>query len=182
MASNLPCDTLKGNYSLLPCGYQHTFLIRDPKRTIVSYYKASAGCGIKFDEWLPSSGGVKQLYDLFVYVTEMLGQEAIIIDAYDLCNNPRQILQKYCKKVGLQFQDKMLNWEPGNNDHWLPFSRNAFFTEAFTGDAIRSSKFLPMANIDVDMEGLSDYGVKQIKEAMPYYELLYEQRIKPMGN
>ncbi|XP_006816111.1 uncharacterized protein LOC102800959 [Saccoglossus kowalevskii] len=171
--------TLDNDYSRLPRDYRHTFIIRDPRRTIPSYYKATIGCGIQFDEWLPSSGGVKQLYDLFVYVTEMLGQEAIIIDAYDLCNNPRQILQKYCKKVGLQFQDKMLNWEPGNNDHWHKLFSQSFFTEAFKGAAIRSREFLPMSYETVDLEGLPDYGVKQIEEAMPYYELLYDKRIIP---
>ncbi|XP_006816110.1 uncharacterized protein LOC102800842 [Saccoglossus kowalevskii] len=168
---------LDNDYSRLPRGYQHTFIIRDPRKTIPSYYKAATECGIRFDEWLPSSGGVKQLYDLFVYVTEMLGQEAIIIDAYDLCNNPRQILQKYCKKVGLQFQDKMLKWKPGNNDHWYILYKKAFFTEAFKGAAMRSREFLPMSYETVDMEGLPDYGVKQIEEAMPYYELLYDKRI-----
>ncbi|XP_077867649.1 uncharacterized protein LOC144356963 [Saccoglossus kowalevskii] len=168
---------LDGVYSWLPRGYQHTFLIRDPKKIIPSYYKAAVGCGYQFDDWLPYSGGVKQLYDLFVYVTEMLGQEAIVIDAHDLCNNPRQMLQEYCKKAGLQFQEKMLKWEPYNNGHWHPIYSQGLSAESFKSKALQSSCFLPMSNTNVDMEGLPEYGVKQIKNAMPYYKLLYDKRI-----
>ncbi|XP_006812259.1 uncharacterized protein LOC102806879, partial [Saccoglossus kowalevskii] len=172
--------TVDGDYSRLPREYQHTFLIRDPRQSIPSFHKAAIESGSTFtDKWLPFSGGVKQLYDLFVYVTEILGQEATIIDAYDLCNNPRQILQEYCKRVGLHFHEKMLKWEPGNNGHWQKFGKQSVITDGLARQALRSTEFLPISNTSVDMENIPDYAVEQIKLAVPYYKLLHDKRIRP---
>ncbi|XP_070581538.1 uncharacterized protein [Ptychodera flava] len=78
---------LNGNYDCLPKGYIHTFLIRDPRRSITSFWKILKGLKLPPD-MLPPTGGVKQLHDLHNYVTDTLNQESIIIDASDLADQP----------------------------------------------------------------------------------------------
>lgn len=82
------------------------FLIRDPREVIVSYIKKNN------DPTLEDIGFVQQA-EIFDWVRAETGAVPAIIDARDVIENPRRILELLCDAVGVEFSEAMLSWPPG---------------------------------------------------------------------
>ena len=82
------------------------FLIRDPRDVIVSYIKKNN------DPALEDIGFVQQA-EIFDWVHAHSGAIPPVIDARDVLENPRRILELLCSAVGVEFSDAMLSWPPG---------------------------------------------------------------------
>ena len=82
------------------------FLIRDPREVIVSYIKKNN------DPTLEDIGFVQQA-EIFDWVCAHTGAIPAVIDARDVLENPRRVLELLCNKVGVEFSDSMLSWPPG---------------------------------------------------------------------
>jgi len=82
------------------------FLIRDPHEVIVSYIKKNN------DPTLEDIGFVQQA-EIFDWVRTHSGVIPPVIDARDVLENPRRILELLCDAVGVGFNDLMLSWPPG---------------------------------------------------------------------
>jgi len=82
------------------------FLIRDPREVILSYIKKNN------DPTLEDIGFVQQA-EIFDWVSADTGAVPAVIDARDVLENPRRILELLCDKVGVEFSDAMLSWPPG---------------------------------------------------------------------
>lgn len=82
------------------------FLIRDPREVILSYIKKNN------DPTLEDVGFVQQA-EIFAWVCADTGAIPAIIDAHDVLENPRGILELLCERVGVEFSDSMLLWAPG---------------------------------------------------------------------
>ncbi len=83
------------------------FLIRDPREVIVSYIKKNN------DPALEDIGFVQQA-EIFDWVRADTGAvPAVIVDARDVLENPRRILELLCGAVGVEFNEAMLSWPPG---------------------------------------------------------------------
>ncbi|CAG8726976.1 12655_t:CDS:1 [Racocetra fulgida] len=103
---------------------KHTFLIRDPVKSVKSLYRTSMA--INKDptspwygyEFIPLSLGLSELVELFNYVKDELGQTPIVVDADDLCNDSKKVLGKYCEMVNVDFKESMLTWEAGKIEGW----------------------------------------------------------------
>jgi len=125
------------NPSVIPLSilknYHFTFLIRHPLRAIPSYYRCTIpplSEKTSFDYFLPSEAGYRELRIFFDYLrTKGLvggkdGAELCLIDADDLLDYPEEVMQKYCERVGLVFNESMLKWEEGgcgSFDKWKGF-------------------------------------------------------------
>lgn len=163
---------------LLPDNYIHTFIIRHPRKTIYSLYKMSLNKDLTgWDHFDSSEIGFVELIQMFELVTKHLKQDAIIVDADDLLNHPEDMLCQYCNKVGLNFEPKMLNWEEMPEDltvfqDWMPW-----FEGVLTSKTFQPSKTKPPS--PAVMPELPGYVEKAIKDNTPYYERLYQLRIKP---
>ncbi|RPB06222.1 hypothetical protein L873DRAFT_1661324 [Choiromyces venosus 120613-1] len=117
--------------------YHFTFLIRHPRRAIPSYYRCtipplSEKTG--FNYFLPSEAGYRELRVFFDYLRAKGliggkgGAELCLIDADDLLDHPKEVMQKYCESVGLEFNESMLMWEEGgcnSFDKWKGFHEDA---------------------------------------------------------
>jgi hypothetical protein len=81
-------------------GLRHAFLIRDPRRLLVSYAK------VRDTPTLADLGLAQQaeIYRLF---------GGPVIDAADLAARPRQTLQGLCAALGIGFDAAMLAWPAG---------------------------------------------------------------------
>ncbi|XP_077869599.1 uncharacterized protein LOC144361500 [Saccoglossus kowalevskii] len=131
----------------LPQGFIHTFMIRDPIKTVPSFYNLLK-VSIKEKAWdcdlietcKTTSGNIQPVYDLFKYVKDDLGQTPIIVESDDLVNSPREVIQKYCRATGIPFYESMLKWEPGNISHWPDILTTQGFVHSFQR-AIDSSSF-----------------------------------------
>lgn len=97
----------------------HTFIIRDPSKTIPSLYKASFNSkghdtiyheNMDFD---PSECGFVEMLAVFNHVKDELKQSPLVIDADDLLLNPSTYMKEYCNRTGLPYREDMLSWEAG---------------------------------------------------------------------
>lgn len=88
------------------CGVTNCFLTRDPREVIVSYIKKNN------DPTLEDIGFVQQA-EIFDWVRADTGAIPAVIDARDVLDHPRRILELLCDNVGVEFSDSMLSWPPG---------------------------------------------------------------------
>ena len=145
--------------SILPDGFQHTFLIREPHKSIKSLYKMSTNKKLTgWDTFESKEAGFKELWQLFNLVKLQNGTEPIVIDADDLLNNPGKIVRstmrvamympicklfhaegyfrRYCQLTGLPYEDSMLSWNSdkpsvASTDDWKPWFEGVLSTNSF---------------------------------------------------
>jgi len=82
------------------------FLIRDPREVILSYIKKNP------DPTLEDLGFVQQV-DIFDYVYRHTALVPSVIDARDVLDNPRKILELLGAAISVEFDESMLSWPPG---------------------------------------------------------------------
>ena len=82
----------------------HTYLIRDPARSIPSYYKLDPG--VTSEEI-----GLETLYQHFEHVKAASGKTPVVVDAADLVSDPEGTVRAYCDAVGLPFIESSLTWD-----------------------------------------------------------------------
>jgi len=85
------------------------FLIRDPKDMIISYSKVHPDLNMHLL-------GLEEQKEIFEYVSNMTGEVPPIIDSKDVLMNPRNILSKFCERIGVIFSEEMLSWPKGARD------------------------------------------------------------------
>ena len=83
-----------------------TFLIRDPARSIPSYFRLDPGATLE-------EIGCEAQYRCFERIGEVTGQTPVVIDAADLAEDPASTLRAYCRALGLPFIPEALEMEPG---------------------------------------------------------------------
>lgn len=151
------------------------FLIRDPAKSILSYYRKMPGLD-------NSIIGHQQLWELYVFLKEQLGPNLIVIDSDELLKNPLPILQKLGKAWGLRFSTKDLHWDKGYADDWT-FKEwyvevgDSTKLESYRGDVPRLSNGIPVYAEVEDLEArhrLQEYYIYQ----NVYYQKLLEHAVK----
>ena len=100
MLEHTPTDWVKNGHNC--------FLIRDPKEVIHSYLKKN----ILNDSSDIGFTNQKKIFKLI----KKINKNPIVINAYDLSNNPKKVLKILCKKLKISFSNKMLNWPIGQRD------------------------------------------------------------------
>jgi hypothetical protein len=84
----------------------HCFLIRDPREVVASYARTRGNLVIE-------DLGVLQQAEIFDHVRARTGTTPLVIDARDVLEDPRGIMQRLCEAVGVAFMPEMLCWPPG---------------------------------------------------------------------
>ena len=107
------------------------FLIRDPAEVITSYIKKN-----DVDLALEDLGFVQQA-EIFNWVSQNTKQEAPVIDARDVQQNPKRMLEMLCRAIGVEFDEAMLSWPPG-----LRESDGVWATHWYS-EVARSTSFQP---------------------------------------
>jgi len=156
--------------------FQHTLLIRNPKKTISSLHKASLDESLTgwctFD---PTECGFKEMYDLYVFVKEHFGTNPVIIDADDLLVNPRDTMKAYCNATGITFSKEMLTWKPCMLDIWNKF-------DGWWETVANSSGFISRSREEVDKQidilVFPEEVQNCIEESMKYYKYLRERKLR----
>ena len=88
-----------------------TFLIRDPARSIPSYFRLDPGVTLE-------EIGYEAQYRCFERIGEITGQAPVVVDAEDLAEDPAGTLRAYCQALGLPFIPEALEWNPELPDAW----------------------------------------------------------------
>ena len=139
----------------------NAFLIRSPEKVIKSFGKKI------IDFSLVDLGYIQQL-DLFNMICDKIGTAPPVIDADDLCSSPAIILKSLCKKLGIQYSEKMLSWGEG------PHSYDGVWGRYWYKSVNQSCGFsTPKENF----EELSIFQNNMIIEANQYFDQLNQYKI-----
>ncbi|XP_070577915.1 uncharacterized protein [Ptychodera flava] len=160
----------------LPDGYSHTFLIRMPRKSVASLWRAAIkNEGSESPTIYDGEIGICELLELFKFIRDSTGETPLVIDADDLLNDPAPMMKKYCDYVGFEFKESMLHWKAGSVDDW-----------DFEGDwydtVMKSTGFLKpdqLRDVDPDVSTLPQHVQQFIQEAEPGYQEMYKLRMKP---
>jgi hypothetical protein len=158
--------------------YVHSFLIRNPKRVIMSYYKLMGDNLDNFKE-TRSRGeiGIFQLRDFYFFLKEHLNIDPVIIDADDLLANPEGMMELYCNKVGLTYKRGMTKWDSGSA--WGPnWKDDIFFSDLRWVDAaVESSGFKEPTPLPTVPDDLPTDFIECLEECLKPYNELYRLRM-----
>lgn len=157
------------------CSSANTFIIRNPTKAIKSLYRQTlADFNDSFwDRLVPEEAGFEEQWRMYNLITHDLKQKAMVIDADDLMANPKGMLMEYCASTGLEFDEKMLDW---NNDADKAEKPWDFIPDTWMCDVKQTSGF--RAKDKVHDEGIvyPQLVTDTIDECMPWYQKLYDNR------
>lgn len=139
----------------------HCFLIRDPREMLTSLLKHLPNPTLQ-------DTGLPQQVEIVRFVQRHIGKTPPIIDARDVLEDPRQMLQLLCEAVGVEFIEAMLSWPPGRRDtdgiwakHWYDaVEKSTGFQRYSPKDETVPPAFEPL-----------------LAECLTHYNELYEQRL-----
>ncbi len=141
---------------------RHVFLIRDPRRVLVSYVKSRPNV-------TAADIGVLQQYEIFQYVRTRLHQEPPVIDADDFLAAPEAQLRALCARLELPFTARMLQWPPGprpSDGVWAPY----WYAQVYRSTGFEAPRAGP-AHVPAAFTGI-------IEEVMPAFEALRNLRLR----
>lgn len=164
--------------------FQHTFLIRSPKKAIPSLFAASVNKQLTGWEYFdPQESGFQQMCQLYRFIATNKDNNPVIVDADDLLEDPEGIMRAYCEGIGVRFDKKILEWEPGpvpDWDVWAGWHENALKSSGFHRQDPSKSKI--NAKQMARKEKLPNIVMQTIERSMPFYEELYNKRIRPKAD
>ena len=141
------------------------FLIREPEAVIASY------AAVRSDATLDDIGFTQQA-ELFDYVRHISGETPLVIDSREFLLDPRAMLEAICAKLDIEFVPAMLSWPEGARDSdgvWAKHWYDSVWSS--TGFAAYREKGYQLSAKDQKIS----------LQARPYYEELYQYRLKPQG-
>ncbi|XP_071940933.1 uncharacterized protein [Antedon mediterranea] len=176
---------------MLPKGYRHAFLIRNPVKVFSSWKKMVT----KFEKGrstklplinnnyvVPKKYGFGESLQLYEHLVKTgIEPDPVIVDSDDLLENPELILRKLCKRTGIQYNDDLLNWDAGesvthkwkaSNVYMKGHKVFGYYDKAFASEGFQKPEEPP-----IDRTKLSEDVNVCIDAALPYYEQLYALRI-----
>ncbi|XP_071940934.1 uncharacterized protein [Antedon mediterranea] len=174
---------------MLPKGYRHAFLIRNPVKVFPSWKKMlnnfqktlSSECLENNNNFVPKKYGFGESVQLYEHLVKTgIEPDPVIIDADDLLENPEMILREFCKRTGILYSHELLNWDAGesvthkwkaSNVYMKGNKVFGYYDKAFTSE--RFHKPEPPA----DRAELPEDVNVCIDAALPYYEQLYALRL-----
>ena len=154
---------------------KHSFLIRNPKKTIPSLYRVSENPEIHgWDYFDPDEAGFKELHEMYEFVKEKFDPNPVVVDADDLLSSPKEVMKAYCEGVGIQYEDHMTSWKPGE----VPKAWDCGMGLAWMHLAIHSNGFIKARDKNEPEVTYPADVTKAIEDNLPYYEKLYSARIR----
>lgn len=111
-------------------GLRNVLLIRDPAEMLTSLVRV-------MPEPTLADTGLPQQWELFGHLRQATGHPPPVIDARDVLENPRRLLQALCRAVDVPFSEAMLSWEPG------PRPTDGVWGKHWYGAVHRSTGFAP---------------------------------------
>lgn len=145
---------------------KNTFLIRDPARSIASYYRLDPAFTVE-------EVGIEAQWRVFDAVRSLTGSTPVVLDATDLQRDPEGTLRAYCGALGLAHRPEALHWEGPLPAHWQ------FVAGWHTGVA-RSTGITAPDPKPVDLD--RDPKLRRCYEHhLPYYRRMHRHRLTPGG-
>jgi len=142
----------------------NTFLIRDPAKTIPSYFAMNPEVAL-------AEIGCEQLLELFATVKSNVRQPPVVVDADDLEENPAGILAAYCRRLNIEFLPASLNWKPELPAGWKIWQN--WHTDAAGSTEIGKAP----AAYDITIAN-SEHLRRYYEHHLPFYRAMHQYRIR----
>lgn len=140
---------------------ENVMLIRNPREIIASYAKVIANPEMH-------DIGIEKQHEVFDFLTKNRCLTAVV-DARELLLNPTGVLAQLCERLGLDFDEKMLAWQPGARPE------DGVWAKYWYGNVHRSCGFEPFVEkkltLPPQLESLAE-------RCQPFYEKLYQAALK----
>nr|XP_054767197.1 uncharacterized protein LOC129274410 [Lytechinus pictus] len=190
----------------LPRGFRYVFLTREPSRVFASYRKSRilAAAPSMPESRQPEHATDERVFDiirddvasirpkswyekqheLWKYVREHIEPNPIIIDAFDLASEPRNILRAFCNDVGFPYSDDLLQWTPSQEfptNFVLPLENmSQAVGQHLYATALNSTSFVaPRESGPIPRDQLTDDVIQCVDHSMPFYREMYQSRLRP---
>jgi hypothetical protein len=150
------------DHSFLAEDATHTFLIRDPRRTITSYQRINP-------EFRPEQIGFGHQAELFDAVAAATGSAPLVLDAEQFGADAEATVRGYCATVGIPFRPDAMTWSAGTRAEWGPSAKWHEEVSRSTGFAVP-----PAAPQEPDPFARDDRLASVLAGQRPHYEHLHE--------
>lgn len=146
--------------------FNHSFLIRDPAKTITSMFN-------KWPDFHPKEVGFIEQRALFDRLCDRMGKPPPVLDSDDLMEDPHAMVAAWCGAVGIDFMPRALSWEPGARDEVSWWDGGSFHANLRDSDGLK-----PQTRKYVEIDAAPDR-VREIYEiCLPHYEAMHVHRLK----
>ncbi len=136
---------------------EHVHLIRHPARVVASYVAKREA---------PTLDDIGFRQQVAIY--EKVG--GLVVDSAHIRDNPGHMLGLLCKRIGLEFDPRMLKWPAGGHPG------DGVWAKHWYGAVHTSTGFAgPEGELPVSPDDYAELA----RSAMPYYEILAKQRLLP---
>lgn len=145
----------------------NTFLIRDPAKTIASFYAMNPKVTVE-------EIGLEQLAQVFRAVQELTGTPPIVVDADDLEDDPSGTINAYCRRLAIPFLPEAMTWEAEHKkewDIWKDWHRDAAQS---TGIVKNMEKFEVTVENSEQLRGYYD-------RLLPFYNEMSAHKLTPVA-
>lgn len=146
--------------------FNHSFLIRDPSRTITSMYR-------HWPDFHVDEVGFPEQRHLFDQLTELHGSPPPVIDSDDLLADPMGVVKVWCEAVGIPFVPEALSWEPGARDEVSWWDGGSFHENLRNSDGLK-----PQRRTSVDISEAPERVRQVYEEMLPHYVHLHRHRLQ----
>ena len=146
--------------------FVHSFLIRDPAKTITSMYKHWP------DFHLKEVGFIEQRA-LFDQLADATGAPPPVIDSDDLLENPHEMVELWCDAVGIPFIPGALSWEPGARDEVSWWDGGSFHQNLRDSDGLK-----PQKRTHIEIKAAPERVREMHEICLPHYRHLYQYRLQ----
>ena len=146
--------------------FNHSFLIRDPAKTITSMFN-------KWPDFHEKEVGFAEQRQLFDMLTDMNGTPPPVIDSDDMLEDPHRMVALWCEAVGIPFIESALSWEPGARDEVSWWDGGSFHANLRDSDGLK-----PQKRKYVELDETPDRVKEVHARVLPHYERLYQHRIR----
>jgi len=149
---------------LLSC-FNHSFLIRDPAKTITSMFS-------KWPDFHEKEVGFIEQRRLFDRLCDQTGKAPPVLASDDLLEDSHTMVEVWCKAVGIPFIPEALSWAPGARDEVSWWDGGSFHANLRNSDGLK-----PQEREYIDISDAPGR-VQEIYEiCLPHYEHLYANRL-----
>lgn len=139
--------------------FTHTFMIRDPRRTIPSHYAAKPTV-------TSPEIGYERLWELYALVSAG-GRPPLVLRAERLLADPAAVVEGFCAYAGLPYLPEALRWDAGDRPEWRRH-------RAWHLDAIGSEGFHDRRNAYPDTVDNNPVLRSFYDHHLPFYERLLQ--------
>lgn len=147
--------------------FQHTFLIRDPAKSLASMYN-------QWEEFTTDEASYEDLHTMFDMVVARYGETPPVIDSDDLLDDNEGLVRAYCAAVGIEFLPESLEWEEGDREE-VRWYGGPWHDSLSASTGLKRQKTEYRARIE-DVPFLQEmYAL-----CKPHYDALAEHKLSPL--